>query len=138
MYNCNLYGSLSAVTLYNNFNNFDIHSNSGITGINEFVNYAFINRKNFGISSTKTFNMTNLGDIITGTTETLGDVGTYVGNAWNLTEEQVNNLYAGTDYNGTGTNVLWTSKQKIYWMKNAKVSSTNNTLRYAVFYFYYT
>jgi hypothetical protein len=68
----------------------------------------------------------------------LGDVGTYVGNAWNLTEEQVNNLYAGTDYNGTGTNVLWTSKQKIYWMKKAKVSSTNNTLRYAVFYFYYT
>jgi hypothetical protein len=138
MYNCNLYGSLSAVTLFNNFNNFDIHNNTGITGINELVDYAFINRKNFINSYTKIFNMTNIGDTVTGTTEVLGDIGTYVGNAWDLTEEQVNNLHAGTDYNGAGTNILWTSKEKIYWMKNARVSSTNNNRRYAVFYFYYT
>jgi len=35
-----------------------------------------------------------------------------------------------SDYDGNGTNVPWDSKQKIYWIKNAGISSTNASKRY--------
>jgi hypothetical protein len=129
--NCNLQGTLSGVTLYSTFSNFSIQNNTGVTGSNEFIQYLFVYRKSW--SGTKTIDISIIGDTLTGTSEALGDVGTYTGNAWNLTEEQINNLNAGTDYNGSGTNILWTSKQKLYWMKNAQVSSTNSTKRYVTF-----
>ena len=81
--------------------------------------------------------MNNIGDTVTGASETLGDLGTWGGSQWDLTEEQVNNLAAGTDYDGLGTNTPWNSKQKIYWMVNAQTSSTNPTKRYINYYITY-
>ena len=83
------------------------------------------------------FRIKNIGDSVTGDTETLGNLGSYIqfsGTSenyfWNLTEFEVNNLANGLDYDGNGTNVPWDSKQKIYWIKNAGISSTNASKRY--------
>jgi hypothetical protein len=47
-----------------------------------------------------------------------------------LTEAYANNLAAGIDWDGLGSNIPWDSKQKIWWMKFAQVSSVISTYRY--------
>lgn len=134
--NTNITGSLSGVTLYSGIYLFYVNNCPNLLGSNHFINYIFDYRKYF-TSSTVYFNIQNIGDTVTGSTETLGDLGTYTqfsGSSqyyyWNLTENEVNNLASGLDYNETGTNIPWNSKQKIYWMKNARISSTNLNKRY--------
>jgi hypothetical protein len=134
-YDSAIWGNLSGVTLYTGFYNFFVQNNSGITGSDDFIDYIFINKKNFTYTS-PSINISNIGDTVTGT-EQLGDLGTYGGNENDLTEEQVNNLVDGTDYDGLGTNTPWTQAEKIYWMKNATVSSTNPAKRYVIFQFTY-
>ncbi len=133
--NAALVGDLSGVTLFNNFYYFYVQDNSGVTGSDSFIDYIFINKKNF-IYSTPRINIENIGDTVTGT-EQLGDIGTWSGDENDLTEEQVNNLVDGTDYDGLGTNTIWTQAEKIYWMKFATISSTSSTRRYVNFQFTY-
>lgn len=140
--NCpNLTGSLSGVTLNYGIQQFYIQSCPNVTGSNEFTDYIFANRS-YWTNSYVYFYYYGIGDVVSGASETMGDLGTYpVGGTnyqWNLTEEQINNLVAGTDYNGAGTNVKWNPRQKIYWMKNCKISSTNLGLRYKNFQIQYS
>jgi len=128
-------GNLSGITLYYpNIYQFVINSNPDVYGANCFTNDIFINRKNFGRSYVTLFYY-SIGDYVTGTAEVLGDLGTYSGDAsgMDLTEEQVNNLVAGTDWNNSGTNTPWSERSKIYWMKNACISSSSTTKRYSTF-----
>ena len=135
-YDAALTGSLSGVTLYYSFYYFYVQNNSGLTGSDDFIDYIFINKKNFTYSAPR-INISNIGDTVSGT-EQLGDIGTWPsGNTYDLTEEQVNNLVDGTDYDGLGTNTVWTQAEKIYWMKYATISSTSSTRRYVNFQFTY-
>jgi hypothetical protein len=129
-----LTGNLSGVTLCNSQNTFYIYGCTGITGSNSFINYLFIHRKNFTYYYLD-IAMSGLGDSVTGGTKQLGDTGTFpVGTGgtgqWNLTEAQVDYLVAGLDYTGTGSSISWTQGEKVYWMENAKISSTNLNNRY--------
>jgi len=133
-YNC-LTGHLSGVT--HNFTcayYFQVQGNSNVYGSNEYTNYIFVNRKNFTRNSLQ-IGYNSIGDTVSGTTEELGSLGTYGGDpsGMDLTEEQINNLVAGTDYDGLGTNTPWDGKEKIWWMKNACVSSSSITKRYSTF-----
>jgi hypothetical protein len=140
--NCpNLTGNLSGVTLCNSQYIFYIYGCTGITGSNSFINYLFINRKNFTYNTLQ-INISGIGDSVTGGTKVLGDTGTFpVGTGgtgqWNLTESQVDYLVAGLDYTGIGTTAAWTQGQKVYWMENAKISSTNLNQRYITYYIGY-
>ena len=132
--NC-LNGHLSGVT--HNFTciyYFQVGGNSNIYGSNEYTNYIFVNRKNF-IRNSLQIAYNGIADTVSGTTEELGSLGTYPGDpsGMDLTEEQINNLVAGTDYDGLGTNTPWDGKEKIWWMKNACVSSSSTTKRYSTF-----
>jgi hypothetical protein len=127
--NCNIQGTLSGVTLYSGISNFYINGNTGVTGSNAFIDYLFVNKKYFTYVNFS-INISGIGDTVSGTTEQLGSLGTYGGNAWDLTEAQVNFLSNGLDYTGSGSNTPWNQKEKIYWMENAKISSTNNAKRY--------
>jgi hypothetical protein len=127
-------GNLSGVTLGYMQYQFNISNCTGITGSNSFINYLFINRKNFTQNQFYIY-MQNIGDSVTGGTKILGDTGTFpIGTGgtdqWNLTESQVNFLVQGLDYTGVGTNIPWTQGQKVYWMENAKISNINLNLRY--------
>ena len=136
MNNAKLQGNLSNVNLnYNNIQQFYINNNSNVCGANEFANKIFINRKNFYRPNTSLY-WHSIGDNVTGETEILGDLGTWDGDTWDLTEAQVNHLAAGTNYDGEGTNIPWDSKQKIYWMKNA-LNQGSVTKRYVCFYICY-
>lgn len=130
-------GNLSGVTLYSGIFRFFIYNNSNVFGSNAFIDYLFVNKKFFTSTNGFYIEMGGIGDAVTGISETLGDLGTWSGSQWDLTEEQVNNLAAGTDYDGLGTNTPWDSKQKIYWMVNARISSTNPTKRYINYYISY-
>ncbi len=136
LYNTEITGTLSGVTLYSEILYFYVHNCPNIIGSNHFIDYIFEYRKYF-TQSTVYFNISNIGDSVTGSTETMGDLGTYTqfsGSStyyyWNLTENEINYLADGLDYTGTGTNIPWNSKQKIYWIKNAKISSVNLARRY--------
>lgn len=135
--NTEIVGNLSGVTLYSGIFRFFITNCSNIFGSNAFIDYLFVNKKYFTSTNGFFIEMNNIGDTVTGASETLGDLGTWGGSQWDLTEEQVNNLAAGTDYDGLGTNTPWNSKQKIYWMVNAQTSSTNPTKRYINYYIIY-
>jgi len=129
-----LTGNLSGVTLYSRFRDFYINNNPDIYGSNEFIDYIFTNRNVFtGLYSISNINIANIGDSVSGTTETLGDLGTYTGSEWDLSEIQVNNLANGLDYDGNGSNTEWSSKEKIYWIKNAQISSSNTSKRYITY-----
>ena len=130
-----LQGCLTGTSLYYpNVYQFVIHSNPNIYGANCFSNEIFANRGNFGRPYVY-ISYSSIGDYVTGATESLGDLGTYAGDpsGMDLTEAQVNNLVAGTDYTGGGSNTPWTERNKIWWMKNACVSSSSTTLRYSQF-----
>ena len=60
------------------------------------------------------------------------NLGTYTGNINNLTEAQIDFLAQGLDYTGTGTNIPWTDKEKIWFMVHCKNSSTDSSSRYRV------
>lgn len=135
--NSEIVGNLSGVTLYSGIFRFFIGGCSNIFGSNAFIDYLFVNKKFFTNTNGFYIVMDYIGDAVTGISETLGDLGTWSGSQWDLTEEQVNNLAAGTDYDGLGTNTPWDSKQKIYWMKNAQISSTNSAKRYINYYITY-
>jgi hypothetical protein len=125
----NLTGNLSGVTLCHSQYIFYINGCTGILGSNAFINYLFLNKKNW-TSNYLGIDIANIGDSVTGATETSGSTGTWSGNIMDLSETQVNNLAAGLDYTGLGSNTPWDSKQKIWWMKYAQISSTNPSLRY--------
>ena len=131
-----LTGNLSGVTLNTSFYQFYVNDNPDIYGSNEFIDYIFINRNVFTSTTWSNIcyiNISNIGDSVNGDLEELGDLGTYTGYEWNLSETQVNNLSNGLDYDGNGTNIEWNSKQKIYWFKNAQISSTNSGKRYITY-----
>jgi len=124
-------GHLSGVTFHPNTYIFAVNNNSSLCGSNEFSNYLFANRKNW------TRNYSNvayqsIGDTPTGTYQQ-GDLGTYSGDPWDLTETQVNNLAGGCDYTGSGTNIAWESKEKIWWNECARCPG-GTLLRYCVMY----
>jgi len=131
-----LTGNLSGVTLNTSFYQFYVNDNPDIYGSNEFIDYIFINRNVFTSISWSNIcyiNIANIGDTVSGSTEELGDLGTYTGSEWDLSETQVNNLSNGLDYDGNGNNIEWNPKQKIYWFKNAQISSTNTSKRYITY-----
>lgn len=130
-------GHLSGVTLGYNFYYFSIYYNSLIYGTNEFIDYLFVNRENWTRNGSYV-KIYNIGDTASGTTETLGDLGTYGGDEWDLEEAEVNNLVVGIDYDGNGSNTPWNNKEKMYWQKNAEISSTNSTKRYKLYNITYT
>ena len=103
--NAALTGNLSGVTLLNGFYYFYVYNNSGVTGSDAFIDYIFENRKNFTYSYPR-INISNIGDTVSGT-EQLGNLGTWTGDENDLTEEQINNLVDGIDYDGNGTNTVW-------------------------------
>lgn len=123
--NCpNLTGNLSGVTLNFGIEIFDIQYSTGIIGSNAFINYLFKYKFNFSQYTTYIgINIQGIGDSVTGTSEVLGDLGTWVGNPNDLTEAFANNLADGKDWDGNGSNTPWDSKQKIYWLLNAKINS---------------
>ena len=125
-------GNLSGVTLNMGIYEFRINGSPNIYGSNAFIDYIFINKKNFNYGYTQ-FNIQNIGDTVTGATETLGSLGTWTGDPNDLNEGQANNLALGIDYTGSGTNTPWDSKNKIYWVLNARVSSVNLNKRYTVY-----
>ncbi len=136
--NAKLQGNLSGVTLnYNCMYYFSVYGNPNLYGADSFACYLFINRKNF-TGSYLTFYWYSIGDTVVGVSETLGSLGSWSGSPWDLTEEQVNNLVAGTDYTGTGSSTPWDSKNKMYWMKNALVSSSSTSKRYSCYQLLYT
>ena len=116
---------------------FSVYGNPNLYGADSFACYLFINRKNF-TGSYLTFYWYSIGDTVVGVSETLGSLGSWSGSPWDLTEEQVNNLVAGTDYTGTGSSTPWDSKNKMYWMKNALVSSSSTSKRYSCYQLLYT
>lgn len=133
----NVYGHLSGVTLGFNFYLFRVYGCPNIYGTNELINYFFINRENWSRSGAQS-SFYSIGDVATGSVEELGDMGSWSDSPWNITEAGVNNLVAGLDWTGSGTTVPWNSKQKIYWMKNRQISSTNATLKYMLRNFSYS
>ena len=98
-------------------------------GSNEFSNYLFANRKNW-TRNYSNVSYQSIGDTPTGTYQQ-GDLGTYSGDQWDLTEEQINNLAAGIDYDGGGSNVAWTSKEKVWWNECARCPG-GTVLRYCI------
>jgi len=136
--NSNMYSDLSGVTLDYRISYFYAYGCSGITGTDAFVDYVWLNRKNW--LTTFRIDITTIGDTITGTYQ-LGDTGTYpTGStspeyAWDLTEAELNNLVLGNDYDGGGSNTPWTQNEKRYYMLNAKVSSVSTTAKYTVYVF---
>jgi hypothetical protein len=133
--NNDLVGHLSGVSFnFSNIYYFWVNGNANVCGSNEFTNYIFVNRKNF-TRPTLYLYYSSIGDTVSGTSEVLGDLGTYAGDpsGMDLTEAEVNNLVAGIDYDGGGTNTPWDNKNKIWWMKNACVSSSSTTKRYSTF-----
>ena len=124
---CGLTGDLSGVTLDYRARNFNVGSCTGITGADNWVDYVWLNRKNW----TQTFynNIQNIADSITGTVQ-LGDLGTYTGDKSDLTEAEINNLVLGNDYDGLGSNTPWTQGEKVYYMENATVNSGSSTKKY--------
>jgi hypothetical protein len=130
-------GNLSGVTFNSGIFRFFIDGCTGVTGSNFLIDYLFVNKKYFTNPTGFYIYMNGIGDAVTGTSQTLGDLGTWGGSQWDLTEEQVNNLAVGTDYTGAGSNTPWDSKQKIYWMMYAETSSTNPARRYILYYILY-
>ncbi len=129
-YHSSLQGNLANVTLnYACIYNFSVYTNPNLYGATAFANKIFDERKSFTRTSTS-LQFGGIGDSVTGTSETLGSLGTYSGCEWNLTETEVNCLAAGKDYDGGGSNQCWDPKQKMYWVKNALVSEGSTTKRY--------
>jgi len=122
-------GDLSGVTLPFNFTAWQISNCTGATNIDSFFNYLWINRKNW----TQNFYIyvQNLGDYPSGTYQ-LGDLGTYGGHEWDLTETEINFLVSGDDYTGTGSNTPWTTLEKYYYHLNAKINSGSTTKKYKI------
>lgn len=68
-------------------------------------------------------------DTVTGIVQ--GDLGTYTGDYDDLTETEIDNLVAGDDFDGNGTNIPWTTGNKIFALVNMTISSSDPTPRYA-------
>ena len=122
-------GHLSGVTIHPNTYQFIVGSNSSLYGSNEFSDYLFVNRKNW-TRNYSSVSFSNIGDTPTGTYQQ-GDLGTYGGDPWDLSEVQINNLAVGSDYDGGGSNVPWTSKEKVWWNECARCPG-GTVLRYCV------
>jgi len=127
--NTDMVGNLSGVTLKNSFYYFSVMGNPTIYGTNEFIDYLFTNRVLWTRAGSYAY-FSSIGDTASGATESSGSTGTWSGSIWNLTEAYVNNLAAGLDWDGNGSNTPWNPKQKVWWQKNAQISSTNTTKRY--------
>ena len=108
-------------------------NNCSYTGIPNFVRNVFTQRNTClkATGGTTTINVANNVDnaSVTGVLQR-GSLGTYTGNQNDLTETQIDNLANGLDYTGTGSNVAWTDKEKIWWLLNCKNSSTDSSSRY--------
>jgi len=122
-------GHLSGVTIHPNTYQFIVGNNSSLCGSNEFSDYLFTNRKNW-TRNYSSVSFSNIGDSPTGTYQQ-GDLGTYGGDPWDLTENEINNLAVGTDYTGGGTNTAWTSKEKVWWNECARCPG-GTVLRYCI------
>jgi len=123
-------GDLSTINLnYSTICTFNMWANPYLSGATGFANKVFDERKSF-LKSWVNLNWGSIADNVTGTSETLGDLGTYAGHQWDLTETEVNNLALGLDYDGLGSNTCWDPKQKMYWVKNACIGSSSTTKRY--------
>lgn len=129
MCNTGMYGDLSGLTLPFSFYTLDISGTTGFTNADGFMDYIFDNRKNW--TTAFVIDMQNIGDTLSGTYQ-LGDLGTYTGHEYDLTESEINNLVNGLDYDGNGTNTPWSSLEKYYYHLNATVSSTTTSKRYKI------
>lgn len=131
-YNPGFTGNLANLTLWSNKAYIKLN-NCNYTGIPGLVRNIFTNRNTcLKSAGGMTYiyvngNIDNSG--LTGTYQ-LGNLGTYSGNTYDLTENQIDNLANGLDYTGTGTNTAWTDKEKIYCLSTFHNSSTDSSLRY--------
>lgn len=64
------------------------------------------------------------------------DLGTYTGNINDLTEGQIDDLATGLDYDELGTNVIWSTLEKVWILENLEVSSGDSDLRYGFSFTY--
>ena len=129
--NANLQGNLSGVTcIYNCFYNFSVYGNENLYGSNEFIDFLFINRRNW-CRNYFYIDIREIGDkpLPTGGTEQSGNTGTWSGSIWDLTEDNVNNLAEGREYNdniGPPIYAPWNSYEKVWWWCNAKNKFINS------------
>lgn len=113
--------------------NYYVSSNS-FTGLNNNVNTLFVNRVIY-TGTSKFCYLQNNAESLTGVYQQ-PDIGTYSGGINDLTETEITNLSVGLDYDGLGSNVAWSTLEKVWVLENLAVSSVNATLRYAFSFLY--
>lgn len=137
-YNSCLQGDLSNVVFnYACIYQFAVYSNPNLYGATAFANMIFDERKTF-TRGYVSLQFQSIGDYVTGTSETLGSLGSYSCCEWCLTETEVNCLAAGKDYDGLGSNQCWDPRQKMYWVKCALVGVGSTTRKYPNLYIAYS
>jgi hypothetical protein len=100
------------------------------TDLDVIINAIFEYRANYNNSISKSLQIQYCSGKTSGTYQQ-PDLGTFTGNINNLTETQIDNLVAGLDYTGSGTNIAWTVREKMWILVNLDVSSTNANARYS-------
>ncbi len=129
LYNLDLSGSVANI---GNENWLAISLNlmfgNSITGLNDYTITYFDNRVSY-TASTKTINISDNSEYLTGTYQQ-PDLGTYTGDINDLTEAQITNLSNGLDYDGLGTNVVWSTLEKVWILENLDTTSSSGVKRY--------
>ncbi|MBW2187604.1 MAG: BspA family leucine-rich repeat surface protein, partial [Deltaproteobacteria bacterium] len=124
LYNLDLSGSIANI---GNENWLAISLNlmfgNSITGLNDYTLTYFDNRATY-TASTKTINISENSELLTGTYQQ-PDLGTYGGSVHDLTEVQITNLSDGLDYDGLGTNVVWSTLEKVWILENLDTTSSS-------------
>jgi len=130
IYSSQFTGDLSSWDLSNwtNIINFYIQSNQ-FTGLNNLTNDTFFDYRIDFTRTTKTLNVSDNSESLTGTYQQ-PDLGTYSGNINDLTEIEIYNLSIGTDYDGGGTNTVWSTLEQVWILELLEVSPTDSTKRY--------
>jgi hypothetical protein len=118
------WNSIVAVLMYGNV----------FTGLNDHVDIYFSSRVVY-TATLKSILFNNNSEYLTGTYQQ-PDIGTYGGDINDLTETEIDNLAAGTDYDGLGTNVVWATLEKVWILENLDTTSTSGVLRYAFNFIY--
>ena len=97
--------------------------------LDSITNKLFSNRVIYNNSASKLYRIYDNTGYPTGTYQE-PNKGSYSGNTNDLTENEIDNLVAGNDYDGGGSNTPWTVLEKIWILVNLDISSSNPTTRY--------
>ena len=98
------------------------------SALNSIVTFLFTNR-NFWADPAPDIDLRSNAGLVSGTYQQ-GDLGTYSGNFDDLTEAQIDNLAAGNDYDGTGSNTAWTVREQAYALIEMHTAQGSGTKRY--------